>query len=145
MGRNFKQGMGNGNFLGLFNKCTTTLARMPKSYPNCISGAAPGSCEIKGELRSMRLWLCLCGLFASVLLKQLSSALSYLPSWKLHIFSPRLNIIKQNHKDFTLINARLQSAFSFYQANKIFGLQQEGKQVSSCSTDLEACWDPAGL
>lgn len=137
--------MGNGNFSGLFNKCTTMVSRMPKSYPKCISGAAPGSCEIKGELRSPRLWLCLCGLFASVLLKQLSSSLSYLPSWKLHIFSPRLSIIKQNHKDFTLINAKLQSAFSFYQANKIFGLQQEGKQVSSCSTDLEACWDPAGL
>lgn len=108
-------------------------------------GQRPALTVIKGELGSTRLWLCLCGLFASVLLKQLSSALSYLPSWKLHIFSPRLNIIKQNHKDFTLINARLQSAFSFYQANKIFGLQQEGKQVSSCSTDLEACWDPAGL
>lgn len=89
MGRNFKQGMGNGNFLGLFNKCTTTVARMPKSYPKCISGAAPGSYSDKGRARehealALFVWV-IC--FCSPQTAQLSSLLPPILETA-HFFSP---------------------------------------------------------
>lgn len=103
---------GDGDLQGLFNKCTSTVPKMPPFGPKRIS---------LQEERSR----CLS-----------RAAFASFPACKPQSFAPRLSAIKQSHKHFSLITIGPEGVFSFYQANKISALRGERQQVSGAALNL---------